>query len=131
MGNKILVVDDELPIADIIQYNLEKEGYNVICAYDGQQAIDKVEQENPDMILLDIMLPIKNGMEVCHEVRKNHNMPIIMLTARDSEIDKVCGLEMGADDYVTKPFGNHELIARVKANLRRNGQENMQARPFS
>lgn len=123
MENKILVVDDEQPIADILQFNLEKEGYEVICAYDGAEALEKVEQENPDMILLDVMLPIKDGMEVCREVRKTHNMPIIMLTAKDSEIDKVLGLEMGADDYVTKPFSNRELIARVKANLRRHRQE--------
>ncbi|MCI1859569.1 MAG: response regulator YycF [Sporolactobacillus sp.] len=123
MGNKILVVDDEQPIADILQFNLEKEGYEVVCAYDGGEAIEKVEQENPDLILLDVMLPVKDGMEVCREVRKTHNMPIIMLTAKDSEIDKVLGLEMGADDYVTKPFSNRELIARVKANLRRHKQE--------
>jgi len=123
LENKILVVDDEQPIADIVQFNLEKEGYEVICAYDGEEALQKVEEENPDMILLDVMLPIKDGMEVCREVRKTHNMPIIMLTAKDSEIDKVLGLEMGADDYVTKPFSNRELIARVKANLRRHRQE--------
>ncbi|MCO7126075.1 response regulator YycF [Sporolactobacillus shoreicorticis] len=123
MENKILVVDDEQPIADIVQFNLEKEGYEVVCAYDGEEALLKVEEENPDMILLDVMLPIKDGMEVCREVRKTHNMPIIMLTAKDSEIDKVLGLEMGADDYVTKPFSNRELIARVKANLRRHRQE--------
>lgn len=123
MENKILVVDDEQPIADILQFNLEKEGYEVVCAYDGEEALKKVEEENPDMILLDVMLPVKDGMEVCREVRKTHNMPIIMLTAKDSEIDKVLGLEMGADDYVTKPFSNRELIARVKANLRRHKQE--------
>ncbi|SFG26933.1 response regulator YycF [Sporolactobacillus nakayamae] len=123
MESKILVVDDEQPIADILQFNLEKEGYEVVCAYDGEEALEKVEQENPDMILLDVMLPVKDGMEVCREVRKTHNMPIIMLTAKDSEIDKVLGLEMGADDYVTKPFSNRELIARVKANLRRHRQE--------
>ncbi|MFT8318080.1 MAG: response regulator YycF [Sporolactobacillus sp.] len=123
MENKILVVDDEQPIADILQFNLEKEGYKVSCAYDGEEALQKVEEENPDMVLLDVMLPIKDGMEVCREIRKTHNMPIIMLTAKDSEIDKVLGLEMGADDYVTKPFSNRELIARVKANLRRHRQE--------
>jgi two-component system response regulator VicR len=123
LESKILVVDDEQPIADILQFNLEKEGYEVVCAYDGEEALEKVEQENPDMILLDVMLPVKDGMEVCREVRKTHNMPIIMLTAKDSEIDKVLGLEMGADDYVTKPFSNRELIARVKANLRRHRQE--------
>lgn len=123
MDKKILVVDDEQPIADILQFNLEKEGYAVICAYDGEEALQKVEEENPDMVLLDVMLPVKDGMEVCREIRKTHNMPIIMLTAKDSEIDKVLGLEMGADDYVTKPFSNRELIARVKANLRRHHQE--------
>ncbi|WP_028784451.1 response regulator YycF [Thalassobacillus devorans] len=123
MSQKILVVDDEKPIADILKFNLEKEGYSVVCAYDGDEAIELADQENPDLILLDIMLPNKDGNEVCREVRKKHNMPIIMLTAKDSEIDKVLGLELGADDYVTKPFNNRELIARVKANLRRRFQE--------
>ncbi|RYL94152.1 response regulator YycF [Sporolactobacillus sp. Y61] len=123
MDSKILVVDDEQPIADILQFNLEKEGYQVVCAYDGGEALEKVEQEHPDMVLLDVMLPVKDGMEVCREIRKKYTMPIIMLTAKDSEIDKVLGLEMGADDYVTKPFSNRELIARVKANLRRHKAE--------
>jgi two-component system response regulator VicR len=119
LEKKILVVDDEKPIADILQFNLKKEGYTVYCAYDGNQAIEMVEEINPDLILLDIMLPNRDGMEVCREVRKKHDMPIIMLTAKDSEIDKVLGLELGADDYVTKPFSTRELLARVKANLRR------------
>lgn len=119
MGKHILVVDDEQPIADILKFNLEKEGFTVTCAYDGLDAIHKVEEVKPDLILLDIMLPQKDGMEVCREIRKKYEMPIIMLTAKDSEIDKVLGLELGADDYVTKPFGTRELIARVKANLRR------------
>jgi len=119
MEKKILVVDDEKPIADILQFNLKKEGYAVYCAYDGNQALEMVEEVNPDLILLDIMLPNKDGMEVCREVRKKYEMPIIMLTAKDSEIDKVLGLELGADDYVTKPFSTRELLARVKANLRR------------
>lgn len=123
MEKHILVVDDEMPIADILQFNLEKEGYKVTCAYDGLEALRKVEEVKPDLILLDIMLPHKDGMEVCREVRKKHEMPIIMLTAKDSEIDKVLGLELGADDYVTKPFSNRELIARVKANLRRHQQD--------
>ncbi|MBH0168789.1 response regulator YycF [Fictibacillus sp. 18YEL24] len=123
MDKKILVVDDEKPIADILQFNLEKEGFTVSCAYDGINALEKVEKEKPDMILLDIMLPLKDGMEVCREIRKKYDMPIIMLTAKDSEIDKVLGLELGADDYVTKPFSTRELIARVKANLRRHQQE--------
>ena len=119
MEKRILVVDDEKPIADILQFNLKKEGYEVYCAYDGNEALRMVEEIMPDLILLDIMLPQRDGMEVCREVRKKHEMPIIMLTAKDSEIDKVLGLELGADDYVTKPFSTRELIARVKANLRR------------
>ena len=119
MTKTILVVDDEKPIADILQFNLIKEGYHVICAYDGEEALQKVEEEQPDLMLLDIMLPKRDGMEVCREIRKKYDFPIIMLTAKGSEIDKVLGLEMGADDYVTKPFSTRELIARVKANMRR------------
>lgn len=119
MSKTILVVDDEKPIADILQFNLIKEGYKVICAYDGDEALEKVEEEQPDLMLLDIMLPKRDGMEVCREIRKKYDFPIIMLTAKGSEIDKVLGLEMGADDYVTKPFSTRELIARVKANMRR------------
>ncbi|WP_277584068.1 response regulator YycF [Psychrobacillus antarcticus] len=119
MSKKILVVDDEKPIADILQFNLKKEGYQVVCAYDGDEALKKVEEDQPDLMLLDIMLPNKDGMEVCREIRKKYDFPIIMLTAKDSEIDKVLGLELGADDYVTKPFSTRELIARVKANMRR------------
>jgi len=120
MQNKVvLVVDDEKPIADILEFNLKKEGFTVYCAYDGEEALAKVEEVKPDIMLLDIMLPKRDGMEVCREVRKKYDFPIIMLTAKDSEIDKVLGLELGADDYVTKPFGTRELIARVKANLRR------------
>ncbi|MFC0210959.1 response regulator YycF [Paenibacillus chartarius] len=119
MYGKILVVDDEQPIADILKFNLEKEGYQVICAYDGGSAVELAFAESPDLILLDWMLPVKDGMDVCREVRAKSNIPIIMLTAKDSEIDKVLGLEMGADDYVTKPFGTRELLARVKAHLRR------------
>ncbi|MGG2085661.1 response regulator YycF [Priestia aryabhattai] len=122
MDKRILVVDDEKPIADILKFNLQKEGYEVFCAYDGLEALEKVEEVQPEMILLDIMLPQKDGMEVCREVRKKYDMPIIMLTAKDSEIDKVLGLELGADDYVTKPFSTRELLARVKANLRRHQQ---------
>src|SRR5699024_7159445 len=119
MPQKILVVDDEQPIADILKFNLEKEGYEVICAYDGDEAVELAEREEPDLVLLDIMLPNRDGNEVCREIRKTQQMPIIMLTAKDSEIDKVLGLELGADDYVTKPFSNREVIARVKDNLRR------------
>ncbi|OEH90551.1 PhoP family transcriptional regulator [Loigolactobacillus coryniformis subsp. coryniformis] len=123
-GKKILVVDDEKPISDIVKFNLTKEGYDVVTAYDGEEALAKVNEVNPDLILLDLMLPKIDGLEVAREVRKDHDMPIIMLTAKDSEIDKVLGLEMGADDYVTKPFSNRELVARVKANLRRQGTIN-------
>ena len=119
MAKKIVVVDDEKPIADILQFNLEKEGYDVLTANDGDEALELILKEVPDLVLLDIMLPGKDGMEICREVRKSHDMPIIMLTAKDDEIDKVLGLELGADDYVTKPFSTRELIARVKANLRR------------
>ena len=116
---KILVVDDEEPIAKILDFNLKKEGYDVIIANDGERAVELAFSENPDLILLDLMLPKKDGMEVCREVRAKKNIPIIMLTAKNSEIDKVLGLEFGADDYVTKPFSTRELMARVKVNLRR------------
>lgn len=118
-SKKILVVDDEKPISDIIKFNLEKEGYEVVTAYDGEEAIEKVKEENPDLVILDLMLPKLSGLEVAKQIRKTHEMPIIMVTAKDSEIDKVLGLEIGADDYVTKPFSNRELVARVNANLRR------------
>ncbi|AMV60494.1 Two-component response regulator SA14-24 [Pediococcus damnosus] len=119
---KILVVDDEKPISDIVKFNLTKEGYEVITAYDGEEALQKVEDESPDLILLDLMLPKIDGLEVARRVRAKHSIPIIMVTAKDSELDKVVGLELGADDYVTKPFSNRELVARVKANLRRQDQ---------
>ena len=117
---KILVVDDEKPISDIISFNLENEGYAIEKAYDGEQALEVFEKSQPDLVILDLMLPKMDGFEVCREIRKQSAVPVIMLTAKDSEIDKVLGLELGADDYVTKPFSNRELIARVKANLRRN-----------
>lgn len=116
---KVLVVDDEKPISDIIKFNLTKEGYDVFTAFDGEEALAQFAKVGPDIILLDLMLPKMDGLEVCREIRKTSDVPIIMLTAKDSEIDKVLGLELGADDYVTKPFSNRELVARVKANLRR------------
>lgn len=119
MNKKILVVDDEKPIADILKFNLEREGYSVELAYDGQEAIDKTHRCNPDLILLDIMLPKIDGFAVCKMLRQNYQTPIIMLTAKEEEVDKVLGLELGADDYITKPFSVRELLARVKANLRR------------
>ncbi|MBM7567909.1 response regulator YycF [Paenibacillus sacheonensis] len=127
MHGKILVVDDEQPIADIIKFNLEKEGYQVICAFDGGEAVRLAFEELPDLILLDLMLPVKDGMDVCREVRTRLQTPIIMLTAKDTELDKVLGLELGADDYVTKPFGTRELLARVKAHLRRTKNESAAA----
>lgn len=116
---KILIVDDEKPISDIIKFNLSKEGYNVVTAFDGREALTVFEQEKPDLMILDLMLPELDGLEVAKEVRKTSHLPIIMLSAKDSEFDKVIGLEIGADDYMTKPFSNRELLARVKAQLRR------------
>ena len=119
MSEKILIVEDEPALRETLAYNLEHQGYSVESAVDGQSAIDKARATNPDLILLDIMLPGMDGFEVCRMLRKEMNVPILMLTARDDEIDRVVGLEVGADDYLTKPFSMRELIARVKALLRR------------
>lgn len=119
MDIKILVVDDEKPIVDILKFNLKKEGYDVIEAYDGNEAVSKVLEQKPDLILLDVMLPGMDGFEVCKKLRTSISTPILMLTAREEEVDKVLGLELGADDYITKPFSIRELLARVKAHLRR------------
>jgi two-component system response regulator VicR len=119
VSKKILIVDDEKNIVDILKYNLRKEGYTTIEAYDGEQAMDKALNQNPDLILLDIMLPKMDGFTVCRKLRQSITTPIIMLTAKEEEVDKVLGLELGADDYITKPFSHRELVARVKANLRR------------
>ena len=116
---KILVVDDEKPISDIIKFNMTKEGYEVLTAFDGKEALEMFEAEQPDILILDLMLPEVDGLEVARTIRKTSNVPIIVLSAKDSEFDKVIGLEIGADDYVTKPFSNRELQARVKALLRR------------
>ena len=118
-GKKILIIEDEKPISDIIKFNLIKEGYGVETAYDGQEGLDKALSCGCDLVLLDIMLPIMSGFEVCKKIRETSEMPIIMLTAKEEEADKVLGLELGADDYITKPFGMRELLARIKANLRR------------
>ena len=116
---KILIVDDEKPISDIIKFNMTKEGYEVVTAFNGREAIELFEAEKPDIIILDLMLPEIDRLEVAKTIRKTSSVPIIMLSAKDSEFDKVIGLELGADDYVTKPFSNRELQARVKALLRR------------
>ncbi len=116
---KILIVDDEKPIVDILKYNLEKEGFSTVFAYDGEEAIDIALSVKPDLILLDLMLPKIDGFNVCKELRKSLVCPIIMLTAKEEVVDKIIGLELGADDYMTKPFSVREVIARVKANLRR------------
>ena len=116
---KILIVDDEQHIIDILVYNLKKEGYATIEANDGITAINMALEERPDLILLDIMLPKLDGLSVCKRIKNSLNVPILMLTAKDGEIDKILGLELGADDYITKPFSVRELMARVKANLRK------------
>ncbi len=119
MAEKILIVDDEKPIVDSIKYTLYKEGYDVVVSYDGEDALEKVKKENPDLIILDIMLPKLSGLEVCRIIRRTSNVPIIMLTARGEDMDRVVGLELGADDYVAKPFSMRDLVARIKAVLRR------------
>lgn len=116
---RILVVDDERNIVELLKFNLEKEGYEVLAAFDGIDAVKLAREEKPDLIILDIMLPGQGGLEVCRQLRKEMKTPIIMATAKGEEIDKILGLELGADDYVTKPFSPRELLARVKAILRR------------
>lgn len=115
----ILVVDDEKPIMDILVYNLKKEGYNALEATDGDMGLKIALEEKPDLILLDVMLPKMDGLTVCKRVKQAYNVPVLMISAKDEEIDKIVGLELGADDYITKPFSVRELIARVKANLRK------------
>ncbi len=115
----ILIVDDEQPIIDMLVYNLEKEGYNTLEATDGEKAVDIALNQTPDLIILDIMIPKMDGLSVCKRIRHTLNVPIIMLSAKGEEIDKILGLELGADDYITKPFSIRELMARIKANLRK------------
>lgn len=117
--SKILIVDDEAPIIDVLSYNLKQAHYQVVVAWDGEQALALARREWPDLIILDLMLPKLDGIEVCRALRRERDVPIIMLTARDEEIDRVVGLELGADDYVVKPFSVRELLARVKNVLRR------------
>ncbi len=119
MSQKILVVDDEQSITDLLAYNLRRNGYQPIVAHDGHQALRLAQVEQPDLVILDLMLPGLDGLDVCRALQRESAVPIIMLTARDEEVDRVVGLELGADDYVTKPFSVRELMARVKAVLRR------------
>jgi two-component system OmpR family response regulator len=119
MGDKILVVEDDRTLLDVLKYNLVKEGYNVVTAIDGAQALEIARSQKPELIVLDIMLPELNGLEVCRILRKDMTVSILMLTAKGEEIDKIVGLEVGADDYMTKPFSMRELLARVRAMLRR------------
>jgi two-component system response regulator RegX3 len=116
---RILVVDDEESLADTVRYNLEREGYAVAVASDGRAALDRFRSERPSLVILDLMLPEMSGLDVCRQIRQISNVPIIMVTAKDSEADRVSGLELGADDYVTKPFSVRELVSRVRAHLRR------------
>jgi two-component system alkaline phosphatase synthesis response regulator PhoP len=118
-NEEILMVEDEENILEAVKYSLEKDGYSVITATDGQTGLHLAKTRNPDLIILDIMLPKMDGLDVCKSIRMESNIPIIMLTAKGEEIDKIIGLELGADDYITKPFSIRELIARVKALLRR------------
>ena len=119
----ILVVDDEKPIIDILVYNLQKEGYNTLEATDGEMGLNMALEKKPNLILLDVTLPKMDGLTVCKRVKQSLNIPILMLSAKDEEIDKIIGLELGADDYITKPFSVRELMARVKANLRKVEEE--------
>ena len=120
-NKKILIVDDDKNICELLRLYLEKDGFSTTVAYDGEQAIHSAQITNPDLILLDIMMPVLDGWQVCREIRKKSNVPIIMLTAKSETFDKVLGLELGADDYVTKPFDTKEVVARIKAVLRRMG----------
>lgn len=119
MAIKILIVDDEPPIVNVLAYNLKRANYEVLVAWDGEEALNQARREQPDLIILDLMLPKLDGLEVCRTLRRERDVPIIMLTARDDEIDRVVGLELGADDYVVKPFSVRELLVRVKNVLRR------------
>ena len=126
MKTHVLIVDDEKNICELIRLYVEKEGFETSVAYDGQEALEKFRKGEPDIVLLDIMLPQKDGWQVCREIRTESHVPIIMLTAHGEVFDKVLGLELGADDYVVKPFDPKELVARIKAVLRRSGQSDAQ-----
>jgi len=120
---KILVVDDDSNICELLRLYLEKEGFHAVLAHNGESAVNAFREHNPDLILLDIMLPVMDGWQVCREIRKSSQVPIIMLTAKGEMFDKVLGLELGADDYVTKPFDAKEIVARIRAVLRRSGEK--------
>lgn len=124
---RIGIIEDEKAISDIIKYNLEKDGYEVYTAYDGEEGLNLIKNKDLDLVLLDIMLPKKDGLEICKEIRQTKEVPIIIISAKADEIDKVLALELGADDYVTKPFGMREVMARIKARLRRKGVEGTKA----
>ncbi|MCG8625386.1 MAG: response regulator transcription factor, partial [Proteobacteria bacterium] len=124
---KILVVDDEVDIVDFIEDYLTGEGYEVIKAYDGVKALDRMRQDRPDLVILDIMLPGLDGFEICRQTRAESTVPILMVTAKDTDVDKIVGLEVGADDYIPKPFNPRELVARVKAILRRTYRQDYQS----
>ena len=119
---RVLVIEDEESFRDVLQFMLSREGFDVVLAADGSEGMKQFDAKNPDLVLLDLMLPEVSGTEVCKYIRSKSNVPVIMLTAKDTEIDKVVGLELGADDYVTKPFSTRELLARIKAVLRRGGE---------
>lgn len=127
---KILVVDDEQPLLDALQYALQREGFEVITATDSEEALQVFNEQNPDLVILDVMLPTRSGFEVCQVLRKRSNVPIIMLTAKGTESDRVVGLEIGADDYVTKPFSMRELMARIRSVLRRASSPSAPAGPI-
>ena len=118
---KVLIADDEAQIREILRVYFQKEGFQVLEAENGQEALERVEADRPDILLLDIMMPVMDGLQVCEEVRRKYDIPIIMLTAKDDDDDRILGLETGADDYITKPFNTREVVARVKAVLRRAG----------
>jgi two-component system response regulator VicR len=124
-AKKVLIIEDEKPISDIVKFNLTKEGFETEAAYDGGVGLEMALKNDPDLVLLDVMLPTIDGFEICKRIREKSNVPIIILTAKEEEVDKVLGLELGADDYITKPFGLRELIARVKANIRRTGMSDI------
>lgn len=127
-ANKVLIVDDDTNIVELIRLYLEKENFEVVVAYNGQAAVEAFKEEAPSLVILDLMLPIMDGWQVCREIRRISNIPIIMLTAKGETFDKVLGLELGADDYMVKPFDTKELVARVKAVLRRSETKDMKAK---